>query len=129
MPVSVQSLTAGEALPLDIDASATGGSVAPDFSTTAVTLVFDGPADADGVVPRYVFRWRPAGISHAFFTLDAPTLQFDATSEWTAAYLVTAGRWVVYLLVGAAATVQDAIGKLELAVEVPAGGALPVGDT
>lgn len=128
MPVTVQPLTAGEALPIDIEAAATGGDVAPDFATTNVTLVLDSPADADGVVTRTVFRYRPAGTSHAFFTFNDPTLEFDATSEWTAENMTTSGRWTLYLLVGAAATVQDAVGKMELAVEVPAGGALPVED-
>ena len=36
MPVTVQPLTAGEALPIDIEAAATGGDVAPDFATTNV---------------------------------------------------------------------------------------------
>ncbi len=128
-PVPVSTLIAGEALPLDVSATATGGSVAPDFSTTPVTIVLDGPpAESGDTPPRFTFRWRPAGTSDDEFDLDGSTLTFDLASEWTAENLTVAGRWTLYLLVGAAATVQDAVGSLELAVKVPEAGALPVED-
>lgn len=126
--MTVFPLIAGEALPLDVTAAATGDSVAPDFAATPVTVVLDGPpAEAGDTPPRFTFRWRPPAVSD-HFTLDSGTLRFDLTSAWTAANLTTAGRWTLYLLVGAAATVQDAVGSLELAVKVPAAGAFPVED-
>jgi len=121
---SVFDLVSGEALPLDVSAAASGGATAPDLSATPVTLILDAPA------ARHVFRWRPGGTSHSGFSLTGGVLSFDGlTAAFTAANLNAHGDWNLYLCVGAAATVQDAVGKVVLRVDVPPKGSLPVSDS
>jgi hypothetical protein len=123
-----ERIVLGEALPLDLSATATGGATAPDFATTPVTVVFDSfPADPDTAPVRLTLRWRPGGTSSPFFSLAGGVLSLNLTSEWTADNL-TAGRWKVYWCVGPAATTQDAVGVLSLHAERPPAGALPTED-
>lgn len=118
----------GEALPLDLSATADGGSVAPDFATTAVTLAFDQvlPAGVAGIPLRREYRWRPGGASDAAFSFSAGVLRFDLTSVRVASELAP-GNWKVYAAIGPPATTQDAVGPYLLFVEGPPAGALPTG--
>ena len=120
----------GEAFDADFSASAVSPSVAPDFATTPVTLVWDSiPAAGSGVSSvRRVYRWRPAGTSDPQFSLSGGVLRFTLTSVQVAGSL-SPGNWRVYWCVGPAATTQDAVGSLAVFVEgPPSGAALPTGD-
>jgi hypothetical protein len=124
-----ERLVLGEALPLDLTATATGGATAPDFSTTPVTVVIDSfPSDPDDYPVRVVLRWRPGGTSDSQFSYDAgnAVLNLDLPSSWTADNM-TAGRWKAYWLVGEP-SVQDCVKVVSLFVEEPPGGALPTED-
>ncbi len=119
----------GEAFDADLSATAVSPSVAPDFATTHVTLVFDSlPTPGSGVASvRRVYRWRPGGTSDPQFSLSGSTLRFTLTSVQVATGL-TPGNWRVYWLVGPAATTQDSVGSLTVFVEGPPYGVLPTGD-
>jgi len=126
--VSTERIVWGEAFDADLSATATGDSVAPDFSTTAVTLVWDLMGAVSGSAVRVVYRWRPAGTSDPEFSLDGDTLRFTILAADVAADLI-AGNWKVYWCVGPVATTQDAVGSLTVHVEGPPyGTALPTSD-
>ncbi len=118
----------GEAYRDDYSATATSPSVAPDFATTSVTLVWDQllPAGSTGTPLRVDYRWRPDGTSDSQFSFSAGVLAFDLLAPDVVADL-RPGNWRVYWCVGEPAE-QDVIGPWTVFVEGPPAGALPTVD-
>ncbi len=119
--MSAEQIVPGTAYTAELSVTATGSSVAPDFSTTMVTFVLDGTST------RYVFRWRPAGSSDSNFSLASGKLRFALTPAWTAANMATRDQWVLYAIVGDSTNAQEAVGQVNLFSDPPKRGTIPVG--
>ena len=95
----------GTALPWFFRPSALSPSTPVDFSTTPVTIYFDGPARYGSPGKRTFYRWVPGGTSDPHFSLSAGVLYLTFTSVENAAMFYV-GNWQMAVLIGSEASQQ-----------------------
>lgn len=97
-----------------------------DLETTDFTIVAVSPTTGVSTPTTVTWEWRPGGTSDPEFEwVDADLmLVFTLASAWTASGF-TVGKWTLYFLAGAPATVQNALDTMTLTVWDGGGGPMP----